>query len=34
MARGLDCQAAKFQIPVAVLNGFTDLGIAIIETIG
>ena len=34
MARDFDRQVAKFQVRVAVLNGFTALGIPVTETVG
>jgi len=33
-ARDLDRQLAKFQVPVAVLNGCTALGIPVTEVVG
>jgi hypothetical protein len=33
-ARDFDRQAAEFQVRVAVLNGFTALGIPVIEVVG
>ena len=34
MARDFDRQVAEFQVRVAVLNGFTALGIPVTETVG
>jgi hypothetical protein len=34
MARNFDRQVAEFQVRVAVLNGFTALGIAVTEVVG
>ena len=34
MARGFDGQVAEFQVLVAVLNGFTALGIPVTEVVG
>ena len=34
MARDFDRQVAEFQVRVAVLNGFTALGIPVTEAIG
>ena len=32
-ARDFDCQVAELQVRVAVLNGFTALGISVIEAV-
>ena len=34
MARDFDCQVAEFQIRIAVLNGYTALGIPVTEVEG
>ena len=34
MARDLDRQVAEFQVRVAVMNGFTALGIPVTEAMG
>ena len=34
MARDFDRQVAEFQVRLAVLNGFTALGIPVIEAVG
>jgi hypothetical protein len=34
MARNFDRQVAEFQVRVAVLNGFTALGIPVTEVVG
>ena len=34
MARDFDRQVAEFQVRVAVLNGFTALGIPVTEAVG
>ena len=34
MARDFDRQVAEFQVRVAVLNGFTALGIPVTKTVG
>ena len=34
MANDFDRQVAEFQIPVAVLNGFTALGIPVTQALG
>ncbi|KEO54939.1 transposase ISSpo9 [Thioclava pacifica DSM 10166] len=34
MARDFDRQVAELQIRIAVLNGYTDLGISVTEVVG
>lgn len=34
MARDFDCQVAEIQVRIAVLNGYTALGISVTEAVG
>ena len=34
MARDFDCQVADLQVRIAVLNGYTTLGISVTEAVG
>ncbi len=34
MARDFDCKVAELQVRIAVLNGYTALGIPVTETVG
>lgn len=34
MARNFNCQTAEIQIRVAILNGFTSLGIPVTQPVG